>query len=91
MSAAKANNEPQGEDGGLAGIPESDAVRKDMSYSPASERETAQKQHDPDLPDDIDASQVQVAPGTGGPDDTGDVEVDPDDLNIPGRDEHRAH
>ncbi len=87
MSAAKANNEPQGDDEGLAGIPESDAVRKDMSYSPSSERETAQKQDDAadDLPDDIDASQVQVAPGTGGPDDGGEVEVDPDDLNLPGR------
>jgi hypothetical protein len=24
-------------------------------------------------------------PGTGGPDDAGDVEVDPDELNLPGR------
>ncbi|SFI21718.1 MULTISPECIES: hypothetical protein [Microbacterium] len=87
MNAAKANNEPQGEGEGLAGIPESDAVRKDISYSPSSERETAQKQGDDrgDLPDDIDASQVQVAPGTGGPDDAGDIDVDPDDLNMPGR------
>lgn len=26
----------------------------------------------------------QVVPDTGGPDDTGGVEVDPDDLNMPG-------
>lgn len=84
---ARANNEPQGEGEGLAGIPESEAVRKDMSYSPSSERETEEKQDDSDadLPDDIDASQVQVTPGTGGPDDVGEVEVDPDDLNMPGR------
>jgi len=67
------------------GLPEDEAVRKDMSYSPASETETARKQDDTDLPDDIDADSVQVAPGTGGPDDTGDIEVDPADLNMPGR------
>lgn len=68
---------------------ESDAVRKDMSYSPASETETREKQDaslDDTLPDDIDKSSVNVAPGTGGPDDVGDIEVDPDDLNMPGRD-----
>lgn len=67
---------------------EQEAVRKDMSYSPASETETAHKQRDglPDSVDsDIDADDVHVAPGTGGPDDAGDVEVDPDDLNMPGR------
>lgn len=66
---------------------ESDVVRKDMSYSPASETETQQKQRDP-LPegvdDDIDPDDVRAVPGTGGPDDVGDVDVDPDDLNMPG-------
>jgi hypothetical protein len=70
------------------GIPESDAVRKDMSYSPASETETERKQEDPlpdTIDDDIDASQVRAVPGTGGPDDTGDVDVDPADIHIPRR------
>lgn len=70
------------------GIPEPDAVRKDMSYSPASETETRRKQEDP-LPDtldeDIDLSQVRAVPGTGGPDDAGDIEVDPADIHIPRR------
>lgn len=67
---------------------ESDVVRKDMSYSPGSESETQQKQQEGSpaaLDDDIDPDQVQVAPGTGGPDDVGEVDVDPDDLNLPGR------
>ncbi|MCR2801180.1 hypothetical protein QNO21_07660 [Microbacterium sp. zg-Y818] len=68
-----------------------DAVRKDMTYSPASETETQQKQDDPlpsALDDDIDTDAINVAPGTGGPDDVGDVEVDPADLNLPGRSEN---
>lgn len=32
----------------------------------------------------IDESAVDVLPGTGGPDDVGDVDVDPDDINLPG-------
>ena len=69
------------------GKPESDAVRKDMSYSPASETETEHKQADPspDTLDDIDESEINVGPGTGGPDDVGDVDVDPADLNMPGQ------
>jgi hypothetical protein len=72
------------------GLSEDEAVRKDMSYSPASDTETERKQQDP-LPDaaaedDIDTDAVRAVPGTGGPDDTGDVEVDPDDLNLPFRD-----
>jgi hypothetical protein len=66
---------------------ESDAVRRDMAYSPASERETQQKQADPlpeTLDEDIDTDQVKLAPGTGGPDDQGDVEVPPEDFNLPG-------
>ncbi|WP_405372890.1 MULTISPECIES: hypothetical protein [unclassified Microbacterium] len=61
-------------------------VRQDTAYSPGSETETQQKQdeHVSDEVDDIDESQVQVAPGTGGPDDVGDVEVDPKDINLPG-------
>lgn len=73
---------------GDSGLPEADAVRKDRSYSPASETETAQKQDESladTVDDDIDPDQVQVAPGTGGPDDVGEIEVDPADLNMPGR------
>lgn len=58
---------------------------KDTSYSPASEEETEQKQQDP-VPDELDddvEDNVEVAPGTGGPDDQGDVDVDPDDINLP--------
>lgn len=68
------------------GIAESDAVRKDMSYSPASEAETAHKQQDalPDtVDDDIDSDDVRAVPGTGGPDDVGDVDVDPADMQLP--------
>jgi hypothetical protein len=75
--------------GSSTGLSEEDAVRKDRSYSPASETETARKQaegssaaeNDPD----IDADDVKVEPGTGGPDDVGEVEVDPDDLELPWR------
>ncbi|MBT2484676.1 MULTISPECIES: hypothetical protein [unclassified Microbacterium] len=70
------------------GASESDIVRKDMSYSPASETETQHKQRDPlpaALDDDIDPDGIRVMPGTGGPDDAGDVDVDPDDLNMPGQ------
>jgi hypothetical protein len=72
-----------------SGLTEEESVRKDMTYSPASETETQRKQDD-DRPasledDDIDDADVRVVPGTGGPDDAGDVEVDPDELNLPGR------
>lgn len=70
------------------GLSEEDAVRKDRTYSPASETETQEKQDDP-LPDsvdgDIDRGAIRAVPGTGGPDDVGDVDVDPDDLNLPFR------
>lgn len=51
-------------------------TRKDTSYSPGSERETAEKQ---------DASEAgePLRPGTGGPDDSGDLDVDPQDLHLP--------
>jgi hypothetical protein len=69
-------------------LSEQESLRKDMSYSPASETETQAKQDDP-LPeavdDDIDPADVRAVPGTGGPDDAGDVEVDPADLNMPGQ------
>jgi len=62
------------------------AIQKDETYSPSSEDETRHKQEDPTpetIDDDIDLSDVRVVPGTGGPDDAGDVDVDPADLNMP--------
>ncbi len=83
--AAGENDEgpPAPENGGLS---EADAVRKDRSYSPASETETERKQDDPlpdTIDDDIDPDDIRVVPGTGGPDDVGDIDVDPADLNMP--------
>jgi len=60
-------------------------TKKDTSYSPASETETQAKQ-DVSVPEAIDpeaAEKVNVAPGTGGPDDVGDVEVNEEDINLP--------
>ncbi|MDL5350522.1 hypothetical protein [Microbacterium sp. zg-YB36] len=76
------------DDDDRVGMSASDAVEKDMTYSPSSEEETRRKQEDPlpdTLDDDIDTENINVTPGTGGPDDAGDVEVDPADLNMPGR------
>lgn len=66
---------------------EPDGLAHDTAYSPSSESETSQKQSDgvaDAVDDDIDESQVNVAPGTGGPDDVGDVEVDPEHINLSG-------
>jgi len=61
-------------------------LEKDVSYSPGSETETQVKQDDQSSHTDVDTQQVKTLPGTGGPDDSGDVEVDPADIHIPGRD-----
>lgn len=75
---------PEAESPEPAPLDEREQLRKDLSYSPASEAETAAKQEDPpETPDDVDADAVRLAPGTGGPDDAGDVEVDRDDLRMP--------
>lgn len=63
-------------------------TRRDTAYSPASDRETEKRQANPDespatADEDIDGDDVKLLPGTGGPDDSGDVEVDEDDLNMP--------
>ena len=61
---------------------------KDMVYSPESERETRSFQSRPVESSeavrdpDIDADQVQVLPGTGGPDDVGEIDVDPGEINL---------
>ncbi|PPG33243.1 hypothetical protein [Pseudoclavibacter sp. RFBB5] len=77
-------------------LPESDQLEKDTSYSPGSETETQEKQEtstervdevDGHVDHDIDADQVNVRPGTGGPDDVGDIDVDVDDINFPSAEE----
>ena len=50
---------------------DADQTAKDRSYSPGSERETEVKQED--------STGASVRPGTGGPDDVGDVPVPPED------------
>lgn len=52
-------------------------TQKDTSYSPSSERETEEKQSEGD--------REHLLPGTGGPDDSGDVEAPPEDLHMPDR------
>ena len=58
-------------------------------YHDGNERDVASKQRTPvddsealRQDDDVDAAAVNVLPGTGGPDDGGDIEVDPDELNL---------
>ena len=80
-SAARRN--PDAGAGDHAPLTDAEQTRKDVSYSPGSEDETAAKQRDPlpdGLDDDIDASRVRAVPGTGGPDDAGDVELDPGEI-----------
>ncbi|MEL4317534.1 hypothetical protein WJX64_00800 [Leifsonia sp. YIM 134122] len=76
------------QDAGDSALSDTELTTKDRSESPGSETETAAKQADPmpdGIDDDIDQSQILAVPGTGGPDDAGDIEVDPADLNMPGR------
>lgn len=68
-------------------LSETDVLEKDTSYSPGSDTDTERLQGDqstsPALADaDVDESAVKTLPGTGGPDDEGDIEVDPKDLNL---------
>jgi hypothetical protein len=72
-----------------ASLNDNEQLVKDRSYAPSSGRETERLQHDQSVPDDVDASAVATLPGTGGPDDTGDVEVDPADIHMPHRTEAR--
>jgi hypothetical protein len=61
---------------------------QDTAYSPSSERETESRQEHPDTSpatrdQDIDDDAIKVLPGTGGPDDPGDVDVDDEDFDLP--------
>ncbi|MCU1513254.1 MAG: hypothetical protein JWO10_344 [Microbacteriaceae bacterium] len=59
-------------------------------YSDTNNRDIEQKQQNPveaseaARDDDIDLGAVKVLPGTGGPDDVGDIEVPPEDYNRTG-------
>lgn len=60
------------------------SIDPDTSYSPASETEMEQLQRTttPAVPDDeTELERVKVLPGTGGPDDVGDIEVDEDEMD----------
>jgi hypothetical protein len=64
-------------------------LRKDTSYSPSSGRddEALQEERVTDsaaVDSDMDSAEILVLPGTGGPDDDGDIEVDPSELNLSG-------
>ena len=66
---------------------EESIVRKDTNESPTSETDTQVKQTESTssssaVDDDIDDDDVSVLPGTGGPDDSGEVDVDPAELNL---------
>jgi hypothetical protein len=61
-------------------------TEKDVSYSPASDRETAERQKSPSespATDDVDAGGVKTLPGTGGPDDPGEVSTESGEINLP--------
>lgn len=65
---------------------DAEQVRKDVSYSPGSGRETEQRQRSPRhsaATRDVDQDAVETLPGTGGPDDTGAVDVSDEELNLP--------
>ncbi|MCW4384449.1 hypothetical protein OH146_01525 [Salinibacterium sp. SYSU T00001] len=68
---------------------ESTEIERDVVDSPRSERDVQELQRSqigesPALDDpDIDESDVDVLPGTGGQDDQGDVNVAPGDVNMP--------
>ncbi|MFB2583788.1 FMN-binding negative transcriptional regulator [Herbiconiux liukaitaii] len=68
-------------DMGIQSGNDDDTVKKDMSYSPGSGRETEEAQADPrssahlDDPE-VDSSAVISVPGEGGPDDVGEIDVD---------------
>lgn len=71
------------------GLSEKETLEKDMSYSPSSERDDDVLEEeavtDSDAVDgDMDSSEILVLPGTGGPDDVGDIEVDPSEFNLSG-------
>jgi len=68
---------------------ENEIVSKDTTNTPSSDKDTHALQTDAvgdsaAVDGDVDESDITVLPGTGGPDDVGDIEVDPKDLNMSG-------
>ena len=67
---------------------EQQVIEKDTNESPQSDATTDELQDTPvaDSPafDDpeINEADVKTLPGTGGPDDEGDIDVDPGELNL---------
>jgi hypothetical protein len=66
---------------------EQQVIEKDTNNSPSSDETTSELQNDvagsPAFDDpEIDRDSVTTLPGTGGPDDEGDIEIDPSDLNL---------
>lgn len=62
------------------------SLERDVSYSPSSGRETEEAQRSPRhsrATRGIDPDAVQTLPGTGGPDDNGEVDVPEEDLDVP--------
>ena len=71
------------------GISERDQSELDRMSTAKSENDTEVLQNeaiaDSDAVDsDTNLADVEVLPGTGGPDDNGDIEVDPSELNLSG-------
>lgn len=64
-------------------------IEKDDSYTPSSERETERNQYDTvetraGGAEGVTSDDVMVLPGTGGPDDTGDIEMKPGEYHPAG-------
>ncbi|MBT1634387.1 MULTISPECIES: hypothetical protein [Clavibacter] len=66
-------------------------TRQDKDFTSPSEDDTQVKQSEQiveseGVSDDVPAAadDVQVLPGSGGPDDVGEIDVDPDELNLSG-------
>ena len=67
-----------------APLTDDELTTKDRAYAPGSERETQAKQDDQSThAPDVDTDGVELLPGTGGPDDNGEVDVEPGDIHIP--------
>ncbi|RFA09375.1 hypothetical protein B7R54_09105 [Subtercola boreus] len=71
------------------GISERDQAALDRVSTAQSEEDTEVLQNEPiadsdGVDGDTDLADINVLPGTGGPDDDGDIEVDPAELNLSG-------
>ena len=64
-------------------------LEKDTSYTPASDSDTEALQNTTVPPTtgasdpEVDYDKVKTLPGTGGPDDEGDIEIDLDEVPFP--------